>query len=180
MGSCTVNLTRTCACRVIISTKQASVCVCVCFEWLPYLLNTHTHTQTHSHQLMIVSESIILIFRVCVLFEGISGPNPTHHYPFCQLWMAFQASGVQLIGGRWSSSLLHRLSQFDEELFTLLDFGPEIWDLVMPISTISIYQNSSISIFPNFWDGGGEIINWLINYLLLFIPRWGAPITQRS
>jgi hypothetical protein len=44
-------------------------------------------------------------------------------------------------------------------LFTLLDFGPQIQNLVIPISTISIYQNRSISIFSICGAGRGEIIN---------------------
>jgi hypothetical protein len=40
-----------------------------------------------------------------------------------------------------------------ENMFTLLDSGPQIQNFVIPISTIFIYQNRSISIFPNFGEG---------------------------
>ena len=38
-----------------------------------------------------------------------------------------------------------------KKMLTLLDFGPENQNLVMSISTISIYQNLPISIFHFFW-----------------------------
>ena len=36
-----------------------------------------------------------------------------------------------------------------EKLFTFLDFGPKIQNLIIPISTIFTYQNRSISFFSN-------------------------------
>ena len=42
-----------------------------------------------------------------------------------------------------------------EEMLTLLDFGPEDQNLVISISTISIYQNLPISFFPIFVGGRG-------------------------
>jgi hypothetical protein len=43
-----------------------------------------------------------------------------------------------------------------EQMFTLLDFRPQVQNLVIPISTISIYQNRSISIFSNLGAWGGR------------------------
>ena len=61
----------------------------------------------------------------------------------------------------WVRQIVHNKSQspkFDrcENLFTLLDFRPQIQNLVIPISTISICQNRSISIFSNFGSGGED------------------------
>ena len=44
-----------------------------------------------------------------------------------------------------------------EEMLTLLDVGPENQNLVISIPTISIYQNSPISIFQFFGGGVGGI-----------------------
>ena len=50
-----------------------------------------------------------------------------------------------------------------KNMLTHLDFGPENQNLLIVISTISIYQNPPISTFQNF-GGGGK--NWLMVLLM--------------
>ncbi len=63
-----------------------------------------------------------------------------------------------------------------EELFTLLDFGPQIPNLIILISTISIYQNRSISIFPIFGARVGyeKNIVYIVIHTHVLVPglRW--------
>ena len=69
----------------------------------------------------------------------------------------------RLNGGVWGADAPQE-SKSDrcEQMSTLLDFGPQIPNLVIPISTISIYENRPISMFFKFW-GGGEDGKGLIN-----------------